>query len=177
MNRVKPIDVAKWFMNQDIEGIDNSKDGNMKLQKLLFFAQMIYMCRNNGDTMFEEEFNAFEHGMVLQNVLWKYKDNFEELEKESKQKVEMPNDIEEILITTKEIFGECSPKELSEMTHELKAWNKYYRKSILFGGKYNQAKSKVPYKELEEDLYRMKKILNAYDKESLLENNEEEEDY
>ena len=173
MNRVKPIDVAKWFINQNIEGIDNSKDGNMKLQKLLFFAQMIYMCRNNGDTMFEEEFNAFEHGMVLQNVLWKYKDNFEELEKESKQKVEMPNDIEEILITTKEIFGECSPKELSEMTHELKAWNKYYRKSILFGGKYNQAKSKVPYKELEEDLYRMKKILNAYDKESLLENNNE----
>lgn len=56
MNRVKPIDVAKWFMNQNIEGIDNSKDGNMKLQQLIFFSQMIYMCKNNGDTMFNEEF-------------------------------------------------------------------------------------------------------------------------
>lgn len=178
MNRVKPIDVAKWFMKQDIEGIDDSKDENMKLQKLLFFAQMIYMCKNDGETMFEEEFNAFKHGMVLQDVLWKYQDNFEILEEESKEMIEIPIDIEEILIATKEIFGKCTPEELSKMTHELKAWEKYFHKSILFGGKYNQLKSRVPYKELEEDLYRMKKILDAYDRESLIQDDDdEEEDY
>lgn len=177
MNRVKPMDVARWFMKQNIEGINNSKEGNMKLQKLLFFAQMMYMCRNKGNTMFEEEFNAFKNGMVLQNVLWKYQDDFEELEEESKETIEIPNDIEEILIATKEIFGSCTPEELSNMTHELKAWDKYYHKSILFGGKYNQAKSRVPYIELEEDLYRMKKILDAYDRENLIEDNDEEEDY
>lgn len=177
MNRVKPIDIAKWFINQNIEGIDNSKDGNMKLQKLLFFAQIMYMCRNNGSTMFDEEFNAFKHGMVLQNVLWKYQDSYKELEEESKELSDIPDDIEKILIATKDIFGSCTPEELSQMTHELKAWDKYYRRSILLGGKYNQTKSKVPYKELEEDLYRMKKILDAYDRESLVEDYDEEEDY
>ena len=177
MNRVKPMDIAKWFMKQDIEGINNSKEGNMKLQKLLFFAQMMYMCKNNGNTIFEEEFNAFKHGMVLQDVLWKYQNNFQEFEQESKEEINIPDDIEEILIATKEIFGSCTPEELSKMTHELKAWEKYFHKSILFGGKYNQSKSKVPYKELEEDLYRMKKILDAYDRENLIEDDDEEEDY
>ena len=41
MNRVNPDDVAKWFCNQGIIEKPNSKEGNMKVQKLLFFAQLI----------------------------------------------------------------------------------------------------------------------------------------
>ena len=176
MNRVKPIDIAKWFMKQNIEGIDNSKDGNMKLQKLLFFSQMMYMAKNDGKTMFEEEFHAFEHGMVFQDVLWKYQKEYKTLEKEANEEIDIPEDIEKILIATKEIFGICTPEELSNMTHELKAWKKYFKKSILGIGKYNSSKSKVPYKELEEDLYRMKKILDSYNRTSSFEYEDEEED-
>ena len=177
MNRVKPMDVAKWFMKQNIEGIDNSKAGNMKLQKLLFFSQMMYMAKNDGKTMFDEEFNAFENGMVFQDVLWKYQNDYSTLEKEAYSEINIPTDIEEILIATKDIFGQCTPKELSDMTHELKAWKKYYKKSILSVGKYNSVKSKVPYKELEEDLYRMRKVLESYCRTSSFDYENEEEDY
>lgn len=177
MERVKPMDVSKWFLKQKINGLDDSKNGNMKMQKLLFLAQMIYMYKNNGNTMFDEEFNAFKHGMVLQEVLWKYQDDYETLEKDSKQYIELPEDIVEILKITCEIFGECTSEELSDMTHQLKAWDKYYHKSILFGGKYNQEKSKVPYKEIEGDLYRIGKVLDAYYSVRNTEYNDEEEDY
>lgn len=177
MNLVKPIDIAKWFMNQNITGIDNSKNGNMKLQKLIFFAQMMYMAKNDGNTMFDDEFNAFKHGMVLQNVLWKYQNDYSNLKEESKEIIEFPKEIEEILEMTKEIFGNCTPDELSNMTHELKSWEKYFKKSILPIGKYNQIKSRVPYEEIKEDLYRMRKILDSYDKVSHYSNINEEEDY
>ena len=65
MNKVNPNDVAKWFCSQGIIENLNSEEGNMKLQKLLFFAQLIYMAKHNGETMFEEKFNAFKNGMVL----------------------------------------------------------------------------------------------------------------
>lgn len=177
MNRVKPIEVAKWFMKQNIQGLDNTKEGNMKLQKLLFFSQIMYMCENDGRTMFDEEFNAFKYGMVLQDVLWKYQNSYKELEQESEHEIEIPSDIQQILVDTKEIFGKCTAKELSDMTHELKAWNKYYKKSILIGGKYVASKSKIPYEEFKDDLYRMRKILNAYHRESIENTDDEEEDY
>ena len=37
--------------------------------------------------------------------------------------------------------------------------------------------AKIDLQELEEDLYRMKKILDAYDRENLIEDDDEEEDY
>lgn len=178
MNKVKPIEVAKWFMNQDIEGINNSKNGNMKLQKLLFFSQIMYMCKNNGNTMFDEQFNAFKDGMILQEVLWKYQNNYKELEQESEKEIKLPSDVKEILIATKEIFGSCTAQELLNMTHELKAWDKYYKKSILIGGKkYTSSKSKIPYEEFKDDLYRMEKILDAYYREPIYQTDNDEEDY
>lgn len=43
MNLVNPNDVAKWFSSQKIIEKPNTREGNMKIQKLLFFAQLIYM--------------------------------------------------------------------------------------------------------------------------------------
>ncbi len=38
---LKAIDLAKFFIKQDPSSFENTFDGNMKLQKLLFFA---FMC-------------------------------------------------------------------------------------------------------------------------------------
>ena len=65
MQKVSPLEITKWFINQDLDEPKNKKDGNIKLQKLLFFSQLIYMAKNEGKTMFDDEFCAFEHGMVL----------------------------------------------------------------------------------------------------------------
>lgn len=44
---------------------------------------------------------------------------------------------------------------------------------MLFG--YNKKKAQVPYNELKEELYRMKKVLQAYDSTADLPYNEEED--
>lgn len=176
MNKVEPINIAMWFINQNLDNPANSRDGNMKLQKLLFFSQLIYMCRNKGKTMYKEEFNAFEHGMVLETVRLTYQNSYELLVHESNSDIELPEDIEKALILTKEIFGKCSANELSDMSHQFKAWNKYFTKSISKNGGYNKSKSKVPYNELKEELYKMEKVLAAYESSSKI-TEEEDEDY
>lgn len=176
MNKVEPRLVAKWFISQNLDSPSNSRDGNMKLQKLLFFSQLIYMCQNNGKIMYDDEFNAFEHGMVLESVRLEYQNNFDMLYNESKESIDLPNDVLQALALTKEIFGSCSANELSDMSHQFKAWNKYFTKSLNKNGTYDKSKSKVPYNALKEELYKMEKVLTAYNSTSKL-SIKEEEDY
>ena len=164
MNNIEPRTIAKWFINQNLDNPSNSRDGNMKLQKLLFFSQLIYMCQNKGKTMYNDEFNAFEHGMVLESVRLEYQNSFNTLYNESKNDINLPEDILKALVLTKEIFGNCSANELSDMSHQFKAWNKYF------------TKFKVPYSDLKKELYKMEKVLSAYEATSQLDV-EEDEDY
>ncbi len=174
MNIVEPKEVAKWFIQNGLDNPSNTGKGNMKLQKLLFFSQLIYMCKNNGNTMYDEKFSAFENGMVLEPVRQIYRKNYYELEKESKQMLELPEKVEKTLKITKEIFGQCSADELSELSHQFKSWSKYLKQSIDDENFHNKEKAVVPYEELEKELYKMNKVLQAYEQRDL---NSEEEDF
>ncbi len=175
MNKVEPLDVAKWFIKE--VSPENSMSGNIKLQKLLFFSQLIYMAKNNNKTMYDDKFCAFEHGMVLEKVRLEYKDNYFNLKESAFKELYIPEDIEEALILTKEIFGECSSEELSELTHEFDVWNKYLKKSINPLKKWHNKKmSAIPYDELETETYRINKVLDAYETTSRF-TEDEEEDY
>jgi uncharacterized phage-associated protein len=161
MSKIEPINIAKWFMSQNIPGIDDSQDGNTKLQKLIFFSQLVYMCQNDEEKMFEQEFSAFKNGMVLNDVRTEFKTNYKKM-KEDNKNLNIPKDIEDALILTTKIFGNYNAKELSQMSHEFDAWKKHYESSKnLFG--YNYSKAKVPYDELKQELYKMKKVLKAYE--------------
>lgn len=179
MEKVNPRDVAKWFIKENLDNPRNSEEGNTKLQKLLFFSQLIYMCKNNGNTMYEEKFNAFKNGMVLEKVRKEYKNNTFTLINESTEQIDLPENVIKALELTKNIFGNCTAKELSDMSHELDAWNKYFKKSILPTGMFNKEKSEVPYEELQNELYRIEKVINAYERTSNLEQDEDgdDEDY
>ncbi|MGN1327441.1 MAG: Panacea domain-containing protein [Clostridia bacterium] len=173
MSKIEPINVAKWFIGQNISGLDDSQEGNTKLQKLIFFAQLIYMCKNDNEVMFEQEFSAFKNGMVLNDIRNNYKRNYKKL-KEDCNDIEVPKDIEEILTLTKQIFGNYSAEELSKMSHEFETWQNHYESSKgIFG--YNYSKAKIPYDELRQELYRMKKVLKAYETTSNIPYNEEED--
>ena len=148
MNDIEPRTIAKWFIAQNLDKPANTKEGNIKIQKLLFFSQLIYMCKNNGKLMYKEKFNAFENGMVLEKVRKEYLNSYSELKIESQDELELPTDIIEALKLTKEIFGKCSAEELSEMSHEFDCWQKYFKKSGI-KNHYDKNKSIVPYKELE----------------------------
>lgn len=173
-NIVEPKKVAEWFIQRNLDNPSNTGKGNMKLQKLLFFSQLIYMCKNNGETMYQERFSAFDNGMVLEPVRQEYLRNYTELKKNSLIKTELPEKVIEALIITEEIFGQCSADELSELSHQFEIWSKYLNMSIEENNYHNKEKAIVPYEELEKELYRMNKVLKAYEKRNL---NNDEEDY
>ena len=171
---VSPFLVAEWFIKRGLDNPTNTGKGNMKLQKLLFFSQIIYMCKNNGETMYQEKFSAFDNGMVLEPVRQEYLRNYAKLKKESTKEIEIPTKVKDALEITVNIFGECSADELSELSHQFNAWSKYLNLSIENNNYHNKEKAIVPYEELEKELYRMNKVLKAYEKRDM---NEEEEDY
>lgn len=173
-NVVAPEQVAKWFMQRKLDNPTNTFKGNMKLQKLLFFSQLIYMCKNNGETMYNEMFSAFDNGMVLEPVRQKYLKNYEKLKQDSKKEIILPPKVLEALTITEEIFGKCTADELSELSHQFETWSKYLNLSIEDNNYHNKNKAIVPYEELEKELDKMNKVLKAYEKRDL---NSEEEDY
>lgn len=176
MNLVNPNDVAKWFCSQKIIEKPNTREGNIKIQKLLFFAQLIYMEKNNGKTMFNEEFMAFKDGVVLKTVMNNYRKQYNEMFKDIKvNELNFDKDILETLNTTVEIFGNASAQELSELSHEFDAWNYFFEKSKRFGF-YLTKSSLIPYDELKKELYRIEKVLKGFEL-SKQYNTSEEEDY
>ena len=78
MNKTNVFDYTKWFLENNLDTPRNTFKGNMKLQKLLFFAQLISLAKNN-KLLFNDQFCAFENGMVMENVRLKYKNNLGEL--------------------------------------------------------------------------------------------------
>ena len=173
-NIVEPKIIAEWFIQRNLDTPTNTGKGNMKLQKLLFFSQLIYMCKNNGETMYNEMFSAFDNGMVLEPIRQEYLKNYKQLKQASTRNIILPAKVAEALIITEEIFGKCTADELSELSHQFDAWSKYLNLSIEVDNYHNKSKAMVPYEELEKELYRMNKVLKAYEKRNL---NDEEEDY
>lgn len=163
MNRVNPNEVAKWFCAQGIIEDPNSRDGNMKIQKLLFFAQLIYMAKNNGETMFDEEFKAFKDGVVLESVMNNYREQYNQMFNNIQvNKLDIDSKIIEILEDTKNIFGDASAQELSELSHEFDVWNTFFEKSKKFGI-YVKKLSIIPYEELKKELYKIREVLDAHE--------------
>lgn len=177
MNKVDPNDIVKWFCSQGIIEHPNSKEGNMKVQKLLFFAQLIYMAKHNGETMFNKEFSAFEYGVVLEPVRKQYSINYRFYF--GSKKFKLSNEIIETLELTKKIFGDSSAQELSDLSHEFDTWRKHYEESInpnsSTGYDFNVAK--IPYEELKNELYKINNVLDAYEEVSMFEYSDEDEDY
>ena len=177
MNRVNPNDVAKWFCQQGIIEQPNSKEGNMKVQKLLFFAQLIYMAEHNGETMFDEEFKAFKNGVVLESVMKNYRYKYNTMfHNADSNDLQLDSEVKKILEKTLYIFGDASAQELSELSHEFEAWNYFFEKSKKFGI-YVKKLSVIPYNELKKELYRIEKVLSAYKQTSEFDYAEGTEDY
>lgn len=116
-NIVEPKKVAEWFIQRNLDNPTNTVKGNMKLQKLLFFSQLIYMCKNNGETMYEEKFSAFDNGMVLEPVRQEYLRNYKELKQASTSTITLPEKVTEALKITEDIFGKCTEEEFNQLNN------------------------------------------------------------
>ena len=160
MKKNTVLDYAKWFIDNNLDTPRNTFKGNMKLQKLLFFAQLISLAKND-KLLFEEEFCAFENGMVMENIRLEYKNNLPKLLKYKMK--ELPKEDIEVLELTKNIYGNEDADVLSNMSHQFEYWKKYLNLSSEDYEYKNKKKSFVPNVELKKELDNIRDVLDAYE--------------
>lgn len=158
MHEDKVFSCAKWFIDNNLDTPRRKLDGSIKLQKLLFFSQLISLVRNN-KLLFENEFNAFENGMVMEVVRIKYRDDFKYFKN---MKCNLTDEDMKVLNITKDIYGAKSASELSLLSHDFNYWETYFYNSFNIDGYKIKNLSRVPNSKLYEELKSMKEIYKTY---------------
>lgn len=120
------MDIANWFLNynyqlREFEDEDTDNISNLKLQKLLYYAQGCYLALRDR-VLFNDKILAWKHGPVVEGVYYKFRkfgaDGISEFDKN----IELDKDTENILIEVYNVFGKYSAWGLREMTHTETPW-------------------------------------------------------
>jgi uncharacterized phage-associated protein len=101
---------------------------NLKLQKLLYYSQGVYLVLHNKTPLFLEPIEAWDYGPVVPEVYRSYKSHgFDIIEPEDD--APLPLTIDEIEATDKALacFGEMSGVMLIHQTHWEKPWRDAYK--------------------------------------------------
>jgi len=94
----------------------------MKLQKLCYYAQAIYMTTQDGEPLFEEDFEAWTHGPVIRALYEKYKDYGWKSIQEEFEFPELEPEKIELIQETVEAYGRYDGAALATMTHREDPW-------------------------------------------------------
>lgn len=121
------LDIAKWFLNYNYqlrEFLDEDTDdiSNLKLQKLLYYAQGSFLALRN-EILFIEPIVAWKHGPVVEDVYHEYKENGASGIKNFEAPYnKIDSNTENLLIEVYDVFGKYSAWGLREMTHNEDPW-------------------------------------------------------
>ena len=112
-------DAANFFIN--LANCDEYGDGmtNMRLNKLLFFAQGHYFART-GNPLFEDEFEAWDYGPVVSDIYKRYKNYgrkpISNIDSSYDSEAFTPDEMEVLLDVARE-YGKYSTSELVNISH------------------------------------------------------------
>lgn len=113
------FDVADYFIRLANE--TGSFVSNLKLQKLVYYAQAWYLALNDAP-LFQEDFQAWIHGPVIPTLYQKYKDfGWRPIIQDVNPR--LPEVIQEFLNEVAEEYFACDAYELEQMTHIEDPWN------------------------------------------------------
>ena len=157
---MKAIEVAKWFYENNSQVKYNSKEGNLVVQKLCYYAQAMYLAVY-GEALFEDKILAWKNGPVIEDVYKKYRYSFFSLKN---SKTEITNKAQEILKVINSVYGYKTADELVESTHSEDPWKQY--KNVA-GDKNNNPE--ITKKNLQ-DYYKNLKIIYEANKDNDFEN-------
>lgn len=117
----KATDIAKKIISLSNPEIGDGIS-NLKLQKLLYYCQGVYLALNN-EPLFDEEIEAWQYGPVVPPVYHEYKDcGSQYIPSLSTAEIEMKAEDFEIIKEVYEVFGQFSALKLMEMTHNENPW-------------------------------------------------------
>ncbi|MEG1470802.1 MAG: DUF4065 domain-containing protein [Anaerovoracaceae bacterium] len=119
-------EIAKWFLAYNRNKMlleDSEYISNLKLQKLLYYAQGTVLAITGKD-LFLEPIVAWRHGPVVEAVYHEYKSfgaSGIEFEEEFDFN-DFEDDVQNILENVYDCFGQYSAWKLRNMTHEETPW-------------------------------------------------------
>lgn len=111
--------VADFFVRFSRERGDGVS--NLKLQKLLYYAQGWYLALNR-EPLFDDELQAWMHGPAQRQVCGRFKRwSWNPIEADIPDP-KLSDDVADHLIEVYEVYGRFSPWELERMTHSEAPW-------------------------------------------------------
>lgn len=126
--------VARWFLSRNRArnmGFEEDFISNLKLQKLLYYAQGIYLALYD-EPLFDDSIVAWQYGPVVETVYQEYKMNGADGIKEFKNPEENFTEHEEATLQfVQEAFGQFTAWKLTDMTHEETPWRETPRNEII----------------------------------------------
>lgn len=155
-------DFAKYFLQNNSDTCQDTMDGNMKLQKLLFFANLINNLEE-GAFLFNDEMLAFKGGTVIEPIRLKYKNHYSEFKEEAKNFT--PNFTEseyKTLNMTLDIFGKLPARELSELNHEFDFWQEAYDNSKTGFNFHDKNLAVIPKSKILDEIYKLKPVIESF---------------
>lgn len=128
------LTIAKWFLyyNEKIlEAEDADAISNLKLQKLLYYAQGCFLGLKN-KPLFDEHIVNWAHGPVVEEVYYAYRNNGSNgIEYDGTYDYSIDKETEAILEEVYKTFGKYSAWGLRNMTHEEDPWKNTVRNQII----------------------------------------------
>ena len=129
--------IANWFIwyneyIRDFENEDTDDITNMKLQKLLFYAQSDFLAIK-GVPLFNNNILAWEHGPVIPEIYDKFKINGNKgiTEYNENDLKDISKDDVNLLIDVYNLFGEYSAWGLRNLTHSENPWKTTKRNDVI----------------------------------------------
>ncbi len=123
-NKISALTVAKWFLNETnyMKNITDSEDlTNLKLQKLLYYAQGIYLAKYN-KPLFKEKVLAWSHGPVVKEVYDQYKKFGSDGIQFEGEVLNISDNIQEFLKGIYNEFAQYTAWKLVDKTHDETPW-------------------------------------------------------
>lgn len=128
--------IAKWFLARnkyDVDmGLGDELISNLKLQKLLYYAQGCVLAIT-GEPLFNDEIQAWEHGPVVPTIYHQYKGygrngiEFDECFDQTTIEPKTNAILQEVYVE----FGQYSAWKLRNMTHEETPWQETEKNKII----------------------------------------------
>jgi len=117
--------IAKWFLNHNREVMargDAELISNLKLQKLLYYAQGVFLAAND-EPLFANKILAWKHGPVVRSVYLEYSSNGSDgIAFDDDFSDDFTSEENNLLEQVYSAFGQFSAWKLREMTHEEEPW-------------------------------------------------------
>lgn len=115
------LDVAAWLIQNNNSDENADCMTNLKLQKLLYYAQGLAI-KYTGKTLFREDLTALPLGPVVVNVYEKYKHFGRDPIIEDEEAPKFDGDVKTILEDVNEEYGQFSASKLVNMSHDESPW-------------------------------------------------------